>query len=158
MDSTPYSRLGSTSSDEIGLPVVSHAPSAGRWWHHRDLDGFFRTFYLYFDAKGLYNVITKGILDHLNVIFVVFVVVVLSVVVNYDQLEKHIKDKCADQERFDLMSRDCHGNTPISFYRLLEMHPIIYVILVVLAIFWSWSFSVFLRHVQRCYAMRDFYV
>eukprot|EP00041_Stephanoeca_diplocostata_P015416 m.294225 g.294225 ORF g.294225 m.294225 type:complete len:665 (+) comp20028_c0_seq1:290-2284(+) len=158
MASTPYARLGSTSSDEIGLPVVSQAPRAGRWWHIRDLDGFFRTFYLYFDAKGLHNVISKGILDHLNIIFVVFVILFLSVVVNYDQLEKHIKEKCADHERFDLMSKDCHGNTPISFYRLLKMHPIIYFILALLLVFWLWSFGAFLRHVQRCYTMQDFYL
>lgn len=64
----------------------SHSALSGRWWHQQDIDGFFKNVYHHYDAKGLMNIVAKGVLDHLRVVFVVFIILLMTVVIDYNQL------------------------------------------------------------------------
>ena len=66
-----------------------------RWWHLHDIDGFFRHVYHHYDAKGLYNIVSKGVLDHLRVVVVVMIILFLTVVIDYKQLNDVRKRQCS---------------------------------------------------------------
>lgn len=142
---------------ELELDVTDDtAETVGRWWHRPDLDRFFKTIYQVFDAKGFSNIVMKGILDHLNIVFVLFVVLFLVVVLDFHDLNQRLEDPCPG-DPIDLTTTDCQGRVPIKFARLMEMSWIAYIIVFIFLGGWLFSLVWFLSGVSYLRTIRSFY-
>lgn len=151
---THYARIDSDGEAEL---EVSEDPAdhAGRWWHQNDLDKFVSSIYELYDAKGFGNIVTKGVLDHLNIVFVLAVVLFLAVVLDFRDLNHRLDHPCPDA--VDLMSVDCHGTIPIDFGRMGRISWLGLGIIFFFLAGWATSFVWFLSGVPHLRQIRDFY-
>lgn len=152
---THYGQVDGDAEAELEVSEDPADHEAGRWWHQHDLDKFLASIYGLYDAKGFGNIVTKGVLDHLNIVFVLAVVLFLAVVIDFKDLNDRLDHPCPDP--VDLMSEDCHGRIPIDFGRMRRISWFSIGIIFVFLAGWATSFMFFLSGIPYLRGIRDFY-
>eukprot|EP00039_Didymoeca_costata_P006851 m.94030 g.94030 ORF g.94030 m.94030 type:complete len:624 (-) comp13424_c0_seq6:61-1932(-) len=159
LDMPLLAKAQSTESTDshIGHLELETEHTVGPWWHVRDPDRFFRLVYNFYASKGYTNLVSKGILNHLTVLVVLFLLLFVTVAIDYKQLDERLNgDHCPD-ERVPLFSPDCKGNWPINLGRLRNLSAGVYILLFLFLLVWSISFFIFVRSLPAISGIKKFY-
>ena len=164
---------GSTTGDvnELLLPQPSSGLSLtpeltevegrahSRWSHQKNLDRFFRRAYRYYRGGGAYNIILARCADAAGVLFVLLTLLFLTTCVDYGAVANRVSKAYTPctLPAPSLFEPDCGQPAPMSFARLLHLHPAALAFLAGLGLTWTAFFLAFVYELPALFEMRAFY-
>lgn len=153
----PQSSAESEPTTPVGHLELEVEGSVGPWWHVKDPDRFFENVYNYYSSKGFKNIVSKGFLNHITVLVVLFLFLVVTVAINYDQLDKRVNHQPQCRADKVPLFAECNGTFPIRMSRLLEMSVTVYVILLLFLLIWGSSLWLFVKTIPGTLNVKEFY-